>query len=369
VLPDLDFFSDYMDPALTPSMLSGTPKADGTDWTPSAKLAFAGYEGWGGMGGDEGTGMEGDMSMLNSANVTAAAYHADVAAKHAASTASHATLLAQWVQHLWYEHEALQAKVKELEDWKRRTLEDMRKLRDEHKLLRKKFGGGEEAKEESGVKKAMSMPVSSAQAETPMSGPPPGLALPELPRMVTTSSAGEDDFSTSSPTMKEDGDGKNEGVNVIDAHNADGTACQKAEWRIGHLSVKLRGCMGRALVSPPFTAWGMEDLRLMIYPDQKESATGPRSRRQKELYNKKVSDGPLDGCLKLKVPNCPAPHTLEYYLTVGASDANRKGPFTHNFAECTVSDPAEFGMDWLLQVDGDGGLTVSVDIMEMKKPQ
>jgi len=30
-----------------------------------------------------------------------------------------------------------------------------------------------------------------------------------------------------------------------------------------------------------------------------------------------------------------------------------------------VSEPAEFGMDWLSQVDADGGLTVSVDILKM----
>jgi hypothetical protein len=318
---------------------------------------------------DDGSGgMEADMM-----HVTAAAYHADVAAKHAASTANHATILAQWVQHLWHQHESLQSKVKELEDWKRRTLEDMRKLREEHKQLRKRFGA-DEPKEDHvpGVRKSVSMPVTVSPGlspETPMSVPP-GLDLPQ------TSTNEEDDVSSPASgglaagglarILSEDGGegAQNEGVSVKDCA-LDGQTCQRAEWRIGHLSVKLRGCMGRALVSPPFTAWGMEDLRLMIYPDQKESATGPRSRRQKELYNKKVSDGPLDGCLKLKVPNCPAPHTLGYYLTVGAADTNRKGPFTHNFAECTVSDPAEFGMDWLSQVDADGGLTVSVDIMKL----
>merc|ERR1719183_323791 len=160
-------------------------------------------------------------------------------------------------------------------------------------------------------------------------------------------------------------DAQNEGV-IVKELSLEGDPAQRAEWRIGHLSVKLRGCMGRALVSPPFSAWGMEDLRLMLFPDHL-NPQGPRSRRAKELYQKRVSDGPLDGCLKLKVPSCPAPHVLKYYLTIGNSLENRKGPFTHNFAECTVSEPVEFDKDWLLLIDGDGGLNVSVDIIQMEK--
>merc|ERR1719183_1332326 len=147
------------------------------------------------------------------------------------------------------------------------------------------------------------------------------------------------------------------------------TSCYDAQNEgviVKELSLELRGCMGRALVSPPFSAWGMEDLRLMLFPDHL-NPQGPRSRRAKELYQKRVSDGPLDGCLKLKVPSCPAPHVLKYYLTIGNSLENRKGPFTHNFAECTVSEPVEFDKDWLLLIDGDGGLNVSVDIIQMEK--
>jgi len=297
-----------------------------------------------------------------SSGVVEVAYHADVAAKHAASTATHATLLAQWVQHLWGKHEELQSKVKELEDWKKRTLEDMRKLREEHKQLRRRFGGADDKEDfATGVKKAVTAPVSStAAASDGAFNGPPGLTMLDMP-------AGEAMAIEDGENDGENRKTENEGVSVKECL-VDGAGCEKAEWRIGSLSVKLRGCMGRALVSPPFSAWGMEDLRLMIYPDQKESATGPRSRRQKDLYNKKVSDGPLDGCLKLKVPNCPAPHVLKYYLTVGSSETNRKGPFEHNFSECTVSDPAEFDIDWLSVVDADGGLSVSVDIMKMADP-
>jgi len=314
----------------------------------------AGIDGWPTEGGWS------EDADLHATNATAAAYHADVAAKHAASTAGHATVLAQWVQHLWSEQTKLQQKVSELEEWKRKTLDEMRKLREEHKQLRKKFGGPEDKEELQGVKRPNSMPVSLSPVTPADMKAPPGLDLPPVSTVPAKPAPIVTANEESSPDSGEGG--INEGVIVKEL---DGGGCQRAEWRIGHLTVKLRGCMGRALVSPPFSAWGMEDLRLMLHPDQKESAQGPRSRKQKELYAKRVSDGPLDGCLKLKVPNCPPPHTLTYYLTIGNSADNRQGPFTHNFSECTVSEPADFLMDWLRQVDAEGGLTVSVDIMKM----
>ncbi|CAE8609457.1 unnamed protein product, partial [Polarella glacialis] len=62
-----------------------------------------------------------DAASMHVMNATSAAYHADVAAKHAAS-------LAQWVQYLGGTLVRLQGKVTELEDWKRNALEDVRKL-------------------------------------------------------------------------------------------------------------------------------------------------------------------------------------------------------------------------------------------------
>jgi len=356
------------DPENYPLIGGITPKGDGSDYGFGQGYAAEPYS-----MADEASGD------LHAINAQTAAYHADIAAKHAASTANHATALAQWVQHLWSQHEALQSKVKELEDWKKRTLEDMRKLREEHKQLRKRLGPCQDDDDlpppSQGVKKPGSVPVSPVSPKPPLLTTadmdalkgPPGLE-PPMPSGMSSVEEDRDSASSSSkvnPSLSEDSSSQNEGVKVTDI-TVNGDGCQRAEWRIGHLSVKLRGCMGRALVSPPFSAWGMEDVRLMIYPDIKDSATGPRSRRQKELYNKKVSEGPMDGCLKLKVPNCPAPHILTYFLTVGTDD-HRKGPFKHNFAECTVSEPAEFGMDWLSQVDGDGGLMVSVDIIQVEK--
>merc|ERR1712100_247933 len=106
----------------------------------------------------------------------------------------------------------------------------------------------------------------------------------------------------------------------------------------------------------------MEDVRLMVYPDGKENRTkGPRSRRQKEVYAKQVTEGPLDGCLKLKVPQDPAVSVLELYLSVGK---HRVGPFKHNFENQNILSWVDFGINWLEQVDADQSLTVGVEILQ-----
>jgi len=364
------------------------------------------------------------------AATAADAVHYAAAAKEAERLANYSTMLAQWVQYLWALVGDMNQKINELEDWKQKTMEDVRKLRDEHKKLRKQVFTDElvldiNAAEMCLSKKARGLPTPLSLAEhvgqdkhvdadfakkplllpidsmsspaltspsvlspppslpppppgmitpgTPLSTPaamlgisaplrpPPGLGIAEpealrAPVVAKTAAspgavrADEVDLlasldqdliekgeelvrmlSDSEPA----GEGALEGVKVESgALTKEGGMCEKAEWRIGHLSMKLRSCMGRALVSSPFKACGLDEIRLMIYTEGKHASKGPRSRRQKELYAKKVSDGPLDGCLKLKVPSCPFSRDLEYFMIVGKK---RFGPFKHNFTECTVA--------------------------------
>lgn len=259
-----------------------------------------------------------------------AQYEAEIASKCAAD-------LAAYFQSLWVTVHQLQCKVSELEEWKKKALEDVRKLRDEHKVLRRKVYGDEP---ETGVRferssiRAKTMPPQAFVVDAP----PPGLQLPPkqdslvLPAPSMSSGVSVSAYSnlTASSIISDDG-GHLEGVQLSGV-NVDGMDLQRAEWRIGQLSQKLKGCMGRALVSPPFSAAGLEELRLMVFPEGKETTKGPRSKRQRELYSKKVNEGPLDGCLKLKVPSCPPELELHYFLKVGGS---RKGPFRRNFAECS----------------------------------
>eukprot|EP00408_Alexandrium_pacificum_P030939 CAMPEP_0171286972 /NCGR_PEP_ID=MMETSP0790-20130122/69303_1 /TAXON_ID=2925 /ORGANISM="Alexandrium catenella, Strain OF101" /LENGTH=401 /DNA_ID=CAMNT_0011756463 /DNA_START=100 /DNA_END=1305 /DNA_ORIENTATION=+ len=381
-----------MDPSALMELAMENPQAEAGEGSPKDAS-------WWSAAAAAGLGdMSQDLNSIHAANATCAAFHADVAAKHAAS-------LAQWVQYLWTQIASLQNKIIELEDWKKKTLDDMSRLRSEHKLLRRKLMPDDQSEDVALPVKAKSLPLllSSPTSSPGAMRPPPGLemasdskdsskrvsfassaeaavaaALAALPVANSISPKGGEPFSAArslselslaesasfgsetSPTSAAALDeGVLEGVHVTPS-TVDGVECESAEWRIGHLSTKLKGCMGRALVSSPFTAWGLEDLRLMVFPDGKEVAKGPRSRRQKELYAKKVSEGPLEGCLKLKVPECPPPHTLEYYLKIGDV---RKGPFNHNFAESTVNGCLDFGIDWLKQVDGDHSLTVSVQIL------
>mmetsp|Transcript_36062 Transcript_36062/g.92920 ORF Transcript_36062/g.92920 Transcript_36062/m.92920 type:complete len:374 (-) Transcript_36062:159-1280(-) len=355
------------------SMMENPQALDG-DETPGGHM-------WPGAGpwDQEGMGMP-DFGNVHAVSATTAAYHADVAAKHAAS-------LAQWVQYLSGTLGALQHKVTELEDWKKRALEDVRKLREEHKVLRRKVLGEERHLEDPGVGVPKSrstplMPSSSSALMEEVDQPPPGFeTLPNIPEKGVSmpdigSKRGQPDLksqvsdlsvmtsfsirSENSMAFSDIVDTQLEGVTVTTG-DVNGTACERAEWRIGHLSTRLRGCMGRALVSSAFNAAGLEDLRLMICPDGKDAAKGPRSRRQKELYAKKVMDGPFEGCLKLKVPNCGTSTALKYYLKVGSV---RCGPFKHDFAESTVSGYDDFGIDWLKQLEPDASLTVCVEITQ-----
>merc|ERR1711920_497101 len=108
------------------------------------------------------------------------------------------------------------------------------------------------------------------------------------------------------------------------------------------------------------SALGLQDLRLMIYPDSKEAAQGPRNRRHKEQYAKKITEGPLEGRLSLKIPNCPDDCTLELHYGMGC---HQRGPFIHNFAESIVSECDDFGVDWLKELDSDLSLNLRVDIL------
>mmetsp|Transcript_32747 Transcript_32747/g.78305 ORF Transcript_32747/g.78305 Transcript_32747/m.78305 type:complete len:340 (+) Transcript_32747:65-1084(+) len=316
-----------------------------------------------------------DVSSESSAHLNAQ-YQAEIASKCAAD-------LATYFQSLWGTVVHLQAKVTELEEWKRKALEDVRKLRDEHKALRRKVLGEEQVEIERSTVRAKTMPPQLLAPMVTNSPPPglnlakadspPGLSLPRQdsatlspPRLLhhNSLSSGHSSFSNfTSASMVSDDGGHLEGVQ-ISMVCIDGVQLERAEWRIGQVSQKLRGCMGRALVSSPFNAAGLEEIRLMVLPEGKETTKGPRSKRQRELYAKKVQEGPLDGCLKLKVPSCPADCELQYFLKVGGS---RRGPFRHNFSENTVSGCDDFGVDWLSQLGPDNSLIVCVEFVKELK--
>jgi len=358
----------------------------------------------GGLGLGRSQSEPSGMPMNDQAAAETAAMYAQVAAKNASA-------LANYVQYLWHQIGTLNSKVTELEEWKKKTLQEVKTLREEQKRLRNKLG--EAAPSQPSLERANTVPVSLAEhvVPSPTSGSVP-VPAPSLERAKSQPEAARNQESKTEADLeaksgahlppappgleemsfkKEDADGKDlkkdseldddrdastlSGISSMwspgdydAALSKEGVKVERstdelyecAEWKIAHLSKKLKECMGRALVSSSFKAWGFEDLRLMVCPDGKETTKGPRSRRQKQLYNSKVSDGPLEGCLKLKVPQSVK---LEYMLKIGDET---KGPFQHNFEESIVTVWTELGIDFLKKVDADQSLTVSVLIKDPK---
>lgn len=154
-------------------------------------------------------------------------------------------------------------------------------------------------------------------------------------------------------------DSGHQGV-VVREVETDGVRCERAEWRIDGVQQKLKGCMGRPLVSPSFVAMGLPNLRLMVFPDGKEPAKGMRSRRQREQYQQMVSRGPLRGALRLKAAGLGERCIVTFRLSVGGAGA---GPYLGDFSEHPVGGCSDFGIDWLDQVEEDGSLTVGVEVI------
>jgi len=278
-------------------------------------------------------------------------------------------------------------KLNELENWKAQTLGLIRDLRDQHKTLKGKLGEDHvaspapeqkaivDAGEEDEVK------VLDDDAKVPECGPPPSPppipppapppssrnappgeapppALPETPPVQQPKEATIVVMPSLPPPQEFD---EETGLKVYGS-TVEGEAVMVAEWKINHFSTKLRGAMGRPVVSSPFDIWQLDEIRLMVTPEGQESNAGARSRKEKEQFSKMVTNGPLKACLMLKVPNarqCP----LNYYLRVGSK---KKGPFVFDFSVTAIDNQGEFGINWLQEMKSDGSITVSVEIL---KPQ
>mmetsp|Transcript_72339 Transcript_72339/g.172396 ORF Transcript_72339/g.172396 Transcript_72339/m.172396 type:complete len:361 (+) Transcript_72339:75-1157(+) len=295
------------------------------------------------------------------------------------------------VRTLQSQCQTLQHRVAELEQWKRNTSQEMRKLREQHALARKQLAQLRGEPEQEEMRRAASLPtpsiVTSGGWATPPArpslehaksmplmgvpglhdaevGPPPGLGSPVVALPAVASKPLQDNpvFGNLTPVSNRiaplPGDIETapivkDGVEVNVSEDASVTV---VEWRIAHMTKRLKDCMGRPIVSSPFNAWDIQGMLLMICPDGGDGSRG-RTRRQKQIYNTKVSDGSMEASVKLKVADCP--HELTYNVQIG--DVER-GPFKHNFAEGIVSDYVDLGIDFLSKLELDGGLLVRVSI-------
>lgn len=284
-------------------------------------------------------------------------------------------------QALFAEVQTLKHKVASLERWKGQSINDMKNMQNEIKRLTSLTGGNvgpaTKAEKEGGAKMEATKkgspdggfrlpapePLMRAQSTPDPMLPPPGLALPLAPDLNRAASAlpleppamirGTSDPDPGPESLK------TELVMVNDVY------VPHVEWRIENVRMKLRSCAGKPLVSPPFDAKGLANLRLMVFPGL-DHGRGLRTREQKSKYESMINAGPLNGALKFKVTSAGSHSVLTFNLCVGEV---KKGPMTHNFAEHVVQGCDDFGINWLDQIEPNGSLCVGVELLDVKAPK
>merc|ERR1711991_332118 len=105
--------------------------------------------------------------------------------------------------------------------------------------------------------------------------------------------------------------------------------------------------------------YGFDEVRLMVTPLMQDGNSCPRSRKEKEQFSKMVCEGPLDASLMLKVPNAH-PCIVQYRLGVGKETT---GLYQCDFSNTAIDNRGGFGINWLLQMDKDFSITVSVEML------
>jgi len=144
-----------------------------------------------------------------------------------------------------------------------------------------------------------------------------------------------------------------------------GQACTCVDWKIDDFSGKLQASMGRPVVSPAFSASGLSNLRLMVFPDARDAVKRARGFERKALYANMVKQGPLYGSLKLKADGLERATVMTFSLLVGGV---RSGPSTYDFSEQAVLGLDDFGIDWLQQVEkASGAIHVGIEIIEVRQ--
>lgn len=234
------------------------------------------------------------------------------------------------------------------------------------------------------------LPAPVLAGESDLDELPPGLDTPwemtmtELPSLSspaaasTTSSAsttfglpallnglpvrGPELFLPQKPAAEKCGEPLPQGITISEA--TDGTRIQ---WQIDDFCAKFVGAPSRPLVSPPFSACGLPNLRLMVQPAARDASKASAKNQKgtvKKGATKKGACGPIYGGLKLKADCLTGATSMTFSLFVGTQ---RLGPFTYDFSQQAVHGPNDFGLDWAEQTEqGTGFLRVAVEIEEVQ---
>lgn len=231
--------------------------------------------------------------------------------------------------------------IKEAQEWRRTATEVAKSPR--ASAIKDKKSSADAAPKTLPIQRGLTAPPQGAGGYTPLAEkqasmtPPPGLqgpcfALPDLPQMSVT---------------EEEVDGKT--VHLV-------------KWRIDRVETKFRDCIGRPLVSQPFEVKdkvNLPELRLMVSPNIGENVSSMTMKEQKSRYEAVLSEGPLNGSLKLKVVNNFDDRlVITFNLFVGSQ---KKGPLTHDFAD-SIIHVCDFESNWLKEFEN-GSLSVGVEIL------
>jgi len=153
------------------------------------------------------------------------------------------------------------------------------------------------------------------------------------------------------------------GMSVAPAKIA-GATCTRVDWRIDDFCGRLQACLVRPLVSLPFSACGLPNLRLMVVPDARGVVKSARCRDRKGLYTNMIRKGPMYASFKLKTDCLAQATVLRFCLTVGST---RRGPFTNDFSEQAIHGCDDFDVNWLNYVDPRTGvLSAGLEILEVR---
>lgn len=185
-----------------------------------------------------------------------------------------------------------------------------------------------------------------SKAQSDKIGPPPGLGPP--PAVAAEGPPADTARADSLVVRRKDLVGK---------------AVSRVEWRIDNVKTKFKDCVGRPLVSPQFEAEGLDELRLMVFPDLGLHVSGLTMREQKQRYEARIAEGPLSGSLKFKVITGSSEDlVVKFNLFVGSAC---HGPLEHNFADHIIHG-VDFDGDWLDYMKN-GSLTVGVEVLEVSR--
>jgi len=199
-----------------------------------------------------------------------------------------------------------------------------------------------------------SPPLSPASSErsTLCLSPPPGLQLPDSPHRVTPP-PGLECFGK----LAQD-------VSCVPEVTVLGPDAKLVEWHVRQFRARLRQSLGKPLVSPSFDIGGFQDVRLLFFPKVAESkfaGEGVRGKTQKAKYLKMISNGPVYGELKMKVPSTGA-GKVRFSIIAGAL---RAGPFECDFSQQTVQSVDGFDVDWLSLLHSDcDSMTIGLEMAD-----